>query len=351
MNDINNKKSSGCRFGCIAMLLTFLAISVLLAGAIIYAIKTTIPTNISAGKSSFKWSSGSQMYGEDDFPRMAEVWSCGHGEAVVVRIPLTGMIMMDEQGGMFRSSGSAVSAVKAIRRATRDRKVRGIILEINSGGGGITASDIIYKALLDFKAADDERVIVALLGDVAASGAYYVALAADTIIAHPTTLTGSIGVIMQSINVRELARKIGVEDVTIKSGDNKDLLNPFHEVKEEQRAMLQQVIDTMHTRFVKLVAKERNLEEEDVRKIADGRVLCAEDAVQFKLIDSIGYMSDARKTIAGLLDVDDTRIIRYQEDVSIFDLLSRRPGLGFNLNGILNESGDRGAKLLYQWAP
>jgi protease-4 len=223
--------------------------------------------------------------------------------------------------------------------------VKGLILEINSGGGGITASDIIYNALLNFKKADEGRVIVSVFGDTAASGAYYIALASDHILAHPTTVTGSIGVVLQTYNFKELAQKIGVSDVTITSGENKDMLNPFQDVKPEQRKMLQSVIDAMHTRFISLVSLNRDILLTDVIPLADGRVFVADEALKHKLIDSIGYTEDAFVTIAELLDAEDgVKVFRYGEQVTLMDLLSR-PGFGFQ--ALLR---DEGAKLMYKWS-
>jgi protease-4 len=286
--------------------------------------------------------------GEDDMPDMNETWSTGQGDTKVVRIPVEGMIML---GGHAWRSGNTDTVLRSIRRATHDPDVEGLLLEINSGGGGITDSDIIYQALLDFKAEKKGRVVVSLMGDIAASGAYYIALASDRILAHPTTLTGSIGVIMQSYNIRELAAKLGVQDVTIKSGANKDLLNPFQEVNPEQRELLQQVISAMYDRFVTLVAENRKLPKETVIPLADGRVFAAEDALKNKLIDGIGYYKDAQTALSELLAVTGVQVFRYEEHVTLMDLFSSSPGIGLNA-GIKKALGqlDEG-RLMYKWNP
>ncbi len=286
--------------------------------------------------------------GEDEAPYMVETWSLGHGDVKVVRIPVEGMIMLGESAWY---AGNANTALRSIRRATHDPEVEGLILEINSGGGGITDSDIIYKALLDFKSAQPGRAVVSIMGDIAASGAYYIALASDHIMAHPTTLTGSIGVIMQSYNFKELAAKLGIQDVTIKSGANKDMLNPFQEVKPEQREMLQKVISAMHDRFVTLVAENRKLPKETVAPLADGRVFIADEAVRNRLIDSIGYNEDALVKIAELLKTDAVKVYRYDEQVTLMDFFASRPGIGmhFDLKRFMQESaGD--VKLMFRWS-
>lgn len=255
--------------------------------------------------------------GADDFPTLTETWSSGSGETKVVRIPLKGMIMLGEDRGPFSAAaGSADMALASIKRATHDPKVKGIILDIDSGGGGITASDIIYEAVKRFKEKDEERKVIAVFGDVAASGAYYVAAASDFIIARPTSITGSIGVIMQTINVQELAKKIGISDVTIKSGSNKDILNPFKELTPEQAAILQNVVDELHSRFVQIIARGRKLPEEDVREFADGRVFTAQKAIEIGLVDKTGYWDEALDEMAGILDVETVKVYRYTQEFS-----------------------------------
>jgi protease-4 len=346
-NQENARKGRGCGFGCVLMLCLFVGLGVVVAVTLVGSLGALGASRGAAVKGLFSRHAAARDMGEDDFPDMLETWSSGQGNAKVVRIPLEGMIML---GGDSWYAGNADTVLRSIRRATHDPEVEGLILEINSGGGGITDSDIIYKALLDFKAAQEGRAVVSLMGDVAASGAYYIALASDRILAHPTTLTGSIGVIMQSYNIKELAAKLGVQDVTIKSGANKDLLNPFQEVKAEQRELLQQVISAMHERFVALVAENRKLPKETVAPLADGRVFVAEEALRNKLIDGIGYNADAQKTVAELLGADSVQVYRYNEHVTLMDFLSSRPGIGLNadIKKVLGE-GMTGGRLMYRF--
>jgi protease-4 len=188
------------------------------------------------------------------------------------------------------------------------------------------------------------------MGDIAASGAYYIAIASDYIMAHPTTLTGSIGVIMQSYNFKELAEKIGVKDVTVKSGANKDLLNPFIDVKPEHKELIQKLISAMHERFITLVAENRKMEKSTIAPLADGRIFLAEEAVKNGLIDGIGYDDDARAKMAELLKVETIKVFKYEEELGFFDLLSR-PGFGVNvdLKRLLQENV-RESRLQYHWS-
>lgn len=345
MSEQNGKTSRGCRSGCLA--LAVIAGVVVVALAIVATFGIASLTKQFSGGHTHKLASSAKLDGgEDEIPMLQEVWSSGAASGTkVVRIPLTGTIMLGEDGWM-ENAGSASAALRAIQRATHDPDVEGIILEVDSGGGGITASDIIYKALLDFKKAGKGRVIVTLMGDIAASGAYYVSLPSDIILAHPTTITGSIGVIMQSYNIKELAAKIGIKDETFKSGENKDMLNPFHDVSPEQRAMLQAVIDALYGRFVRLVAESRKISEADVRKLADGRIFVADEALERKLIDGIGYRADAEKEMTRLLNVEEINVIRYSEDVSFFEMLRSRHGFGMSMSEFLKP---RETRLMYRW--
>ena len=306
---------------------------------------------IIALKSAFSGPSlaaGSKKFGADEFPMMKEVWASGHGDTKVVAIPITGMIMLkSDNSGLFPSETEAQRALRSIRRATHDKKVKAIILEIDSGGGGITASDVIYKALQDFKKSEKGRYVVSIFGDVAASGAYYIALASDYIIAHPTTITGSIGVLIHTMNIHELGNKLGVKDVTIKSGKNKDLLNPMTELNPEQKQLVQNIVDHMYNRFVKLVAENRNIDVSVVKKLADGRIYSAEDALNLRLIDSIGYSEDAEARVAGLLGVEDVKIYRYEQEKS-FSALFKGMQHWNPIQGLMR--GSMQPELLYQWS-
>jgi protease-4 len=343
MSNENSQKSwwKGC--GCFFILFMVLGVGMLVAA---FAVMMAIGEEVASGSFSIA-KHASTKAGEDEVPFMKETWSYGAGEEKVIRIPLQGMIMLGDDNW---KGGNATTVLRSIRRATHDPDVKGIILEVNSGGGGITDSDIIYNELKKFKAVDSNRVVVTIMGDIAASGAYYIAIASDYIMAHPTTLTGSIGVIMQSYNFKELAEKIGVKDVTVKSGANKDLLNPFIDVKPEHKELIQKLISAMHERFITLVAENRKMEKSTIAPLADGRIFLAEEAVKNGLIDGIGYDDDARAKMAELLKVETIKVFKYEEELGFFDLLSR-PGFGVNvdLKRLLQENV-RESRLQYHWS-
>jgi protease-4 len=189
--------------------------------------------------------------------------------------------------GIISDSRSVVEQLKKYRK---DDRVKAIILRIDSPGGGTAASQEIYR---EIQKTVSQKKVVASMGNVAASGGYYVALAADKIVANPATLTGSIGVILDLPNFKELLKKIGVSQETVKSGPYKDIGSPVREMTPEERQLLQGVIDNVYQQFVEVVVKGRKLSREQVERIADGRVFTGEQAKRLGLIDELGSFEDA----------------------------------------------------------
>jgi protease-4 len=217
--------------------------------------------------------------------------------------------------GIFGSSEGTVAHVKdVLDLAKKDQDIRGVLLRIDSPGGGVTASDVIYHEILEFKQKTGKPV-VALFMDVAASGGYYIAQAADRIVAHPTAVTGSIGVIAFLPNVSGLGDKIGVRVDVIKSGKYKDMGNPFRPFEDDDKRVFQGLIDDMYEKFVSVVAdgrKKAGLTRDDVRKLADGRVYTAPDAKKVRLVDDIGYFPDALAQTKSLASVKEAKVITYE---------------------------------------
>lgn len=197
-----------------------------------------------------------------------------------------------------------------LQKAAEDDRVRAVVLRINSPGGTVTASDIVYHEISRFKARRKVPVVASIL-DVGASGGYYVALAADRIVAHPTTITGSIGVLMLNVNSGGLLEKIGVSANYVKSGAHKDMGSPFRGLTPDERAIFQEIIDRLYARFVELIARERRLEEARVRTIADGRVYTASEALALGLVDRIGYLEDAIALAREAAGLTEARVVTY----------------------------------------
>ncbi|MBN1268244.1 MAG: signal peptide peptidase SppA [Kiritimatiellae bacterium] len=262
--------------------------------------------------------------GVDEYPRFTEIWSYGEGEVKAVRIPVFGIITREPEGGFFAEEFDRVENVlRQIRAAKNDEDVKGVILEVNSPGGELTATDEIYRELIEFKQSRKDRKVVVFVSDLAASGGYYVAMAGDWVIAEPTAIVGSIGVIMQTLNLKGLGEKIGVHDTTIKSGEHKDLLNPFRDATQEELAQLQGLIDAFYRHFFKVVLDGRKMEEEKLQPLADGRIVTAKAALDHGLIDQVGYWDDAIARTRKILRETEVMIVRYETPPQLFGWLSR----------------------------
>ena len=192
-----------------------------------------------------------------------------------------------------------------------DPSIRGILLRINSPGGTLTDSDIIFHSLMEFKKSKKVK-IVASMGDIAASGGLYVAMAADEIYAHPTTITGSIGVLMPHMNYSGLMKKLGVESDPITSGRFKDLGSPFKPRDAQERALLQKLISEQHEKFVQVIKTGRpKMTTRQIRAMADGRIFSAREAKEKGLIDKVGYLDDAYRRLAEITGFPVNRLVRY----------------------------------------
>lgn len=207
-------------------------------------------------------------------------------------IKLSGMIIEKADAGLLSSStGSASSTLKDLRKAAKNDKVKAVLLRINSPGGTVPTSQEIYEAVKELR--KKGKPVVVSMGDMAASGGYYVACAADKIYANPGTLTGSIGVIMNLMNFKTLADKIGVEPDVVKSGLYKDIASPYHRMTKDERQILTDLIMDSYDQFTQAVSEGRKLPIEEVKRIADGRVYSGRQALKLKLVDELGTYSDA----------------------------------------------------------
>jgi protease-4 len=239
-----------------------------------------------------------------------------------------------------------------LEKATKDDRVKAVVLRVNSPGGTVTVSDVLYHEILSFKTERKVPVIASIL-DVGASGGYYVALAADRIVAHPTTVTGSIGVLMLSLNSSGLLEKIGVSATYIKSGQYKDMGSPFRSLTPEERTLFQDLIDQLYGRFVMLVALQRHMEEARVRQIADGRIYTAPEALNLGLIDQIGYLEDAIKLAKDSAGLKEARVVAYhrprQYRATIYSSTEAQPAVPSLAD--LARLVVSGPRFLYLWWP
>ena len=283
----------------------------------------------------------------------------GKGKAKILLMDVSGMLS-DETGGLVLGSPPPRVPIVArvreeLQKAEEDDAVKALIVRINSPGGTITASDLIYREIDSFKTRR-KIPVVAVMMDVAASGGYYAALAADTIVALPTTVTGSIGVIMLTVNAQGLMEKIGVAPLAIKSGEMKDAGSPFRPLTAQERAVFQSVIDQMYGRFVTLIARSRKIPEDRVRAFADGRIYTAEQAKALGLVDEIGYMDDVVAAARKAAGIEEARVIMYQRPkdyrANFYSAAPAPvPGLETSLQQLSALVSGSGPRFLYLWWP
>jgi len=237
----------------------------------------------------------------------------GPESAKVLVVDVEGMISSTGEAGLLSREKNAVSRVyERLELAARDPRVRAVILRLDTPGGEVTASDILYHEVLRFKEKTRKPVVGLMMG-LAASGGYYVASACDFILAHPTTLTGSIGVISIFPNFGELMAKIGVKVNVIKSGEAKDSGGPFRDMTGEEKKLFQAVIDEYYEDFLKAVSAGRGgrIAPAELRTMADGRVYTARQALDLKLVDGLGYFDDAFAKAISLAGIKTARLVAY----------------------------------------
>jgi protease-4 len=239
----------------------------------------------------------------------------GEGKAKVLLLDISRVIgSQDEEGafGIRRRESTTARVRQELEQAAEDDRICAVVLRIDSPGGTVTASDIVYHQIMEFKAKQQVPVVAQLL-DMATSGAYYVALAADEIVATPTTVTGSIGVVMYGVNLAGLMEKVGVRNQTLKAGELKDIGSPLRKMTPEEQRILQGVLNEMQDRFLSVVRRRRpDVTAETMQTISDGRILSADQALQWGLVDRIGYLQDTLNAAQSRAGVAEARIVMYR---------------------------------------
>lgn len=211
--------------------------------------------------------------------------------------------------------------VGELKRFSENPSVKAIVLRIDSPGGGVVPSQEIYDAIRQVRS-KTSKTVIASMGNVAASGGYYIAAATDRIVANPGTLTGSIGVIMETANVEGLLQKIGVEGVVIKSGKFKDVGSPLRKMSEEERGLMQAVMDDVHKQFIEAVAEGRAMELTEAQGLADGRIFTGRQAKDAKLVDELGNLDDAIQLAADAAGIEgEPKVVEPRRRFSVRELL------------------------------
>ena len=240
---------------------------------------------------------------------------------------------------------------RQIKSAENDNNVKALIVRIVSPGGAVSSSDQIHYYINRFKKHTGKPVL-AFMQSVAASGGYYSAVACDSIMAEPTVITGSIGVIMNHLVIKDLlTEKLGIDPVTLKSGPRKDWPSMFNETTDEEKQyLMERVITPAYDRFVELVAEGRKevLSEEDIRELADGSIYTAQQAVDNKLVDALGYFDDAVNKALQMANISDAKVVTYEELFSFWSIMGAQGKAKIDLEAEILEKL-AAPRILYLW--
>lgn len=247
---------------------------------------------------------------------------------------LEGVIQNTGESLLFDEAYNHESFLQSIQKAGEDETIKAILLKVNTPGGGVGETEDIYRELKHVQEKYEKPIFVSM-GTTAASGGYYAATPADKIFAEPSTLTGSIGVIMESINVSGLAEKYGIRFNTIKSGKHKDIMSQTREMTEEEHDILQSIIDEMYSDFVNVIVDGRQMSESEVRELGDGRVYTGRQAKENGLVDEVGTYDDALTALKDEYDLESATVIQYGTHLGIFGTI------GLNLKNIFQSEDEK----------
>lgn len=247
---------------------------------------------------------------------LEEVVLSGEGRDKVLLVEISGVLTSAKPGGVldrfFHRLSLPARFKEELTKATDDEAVKAIVLRISTPGGTVTASDILYHEIQEMKKTRKVPVIASIM-DLGTSGGYYVAMAADRVVAHPSSVTGSLGVIMLTLNASGLMEKIGVRADAVMSGPHKDMGSPFRTMTDQDRAIFQGVIDSLYARFLRVIEQGRpDLKPETIRQLADGRIYSATQAKDHGLIDGIGYLDDALELAKKEAGIEEAQVVMYR---------------------------------------
>src|SRR5699024_8923440 len=244
----------------------------------------------------------------------------GTGEHKIAVVPLDGAIQ-DLTDSPLAAGYNHKEFLNMLDQAGSDPFVDGVIIRVNSPGGGVVESAEIHDKVVDIQEQYEKPVYVSM-GNTAASGGYYVAAPADKIVAHPATLTGSIGVIMESINISEIADNHRIDFQTIKSGKHKDILSMSRDMTEDEDKILQSMIDEMYEDFVDVIVAGRDMPEDEVKKISDGRVYTGKQAYELDLVDELGSLEDTIAMLEEDYQLNDAIVVQYEQAFGLSNFFS-----------------------------
>ncbi len=285
----------------------------------------------------------------------------GTGRDKILMLDISG-VLRDRRGKNILGTETSRTMTARVREelemARGDGRIKALLLRINTPGGHVTTADIIYHEIEAYKKETGVPVVAELM-EVAASGGYYIASAADVIVAQPTGITGSIGVVAYKLNAEGLLDKIGISDRTIKSGEKKDMGSPLREMTGEEREIFQSIIDELYERFLTVVYNGRKgaIEMDRLREMSDGRVYTAKQALELGLVDRTGYMEDAVGAAMELAGLKEARVVTYAAgDEYRANIYSGAAGRAPQVVNLLNidaslVGGLGGVEFMYLWKP
>lgn len=278
-------------------------------------------------------------------PFYEEVLTGEDSNVRIAVIPITGPIF--GTGNIYYGAGTLHEVSYQLNLAANDDTIKAVILHIDSPGGGLSASDIIYNQVKKIK--DKGKKVVVYVGQLCASGGYYIAAPADYIVASPTALIGSFGVIMQHVEVTGLLEKLGVVVDPLKSTDSKDIGSPFKKMTKEEKEYFNKLLTTFHNRFVNIIATGRKLEKSQIEKLADGKVYIAKEALAYGLIDEVGYFESSLDEAKKACTVDYPEVILYKRPFSLSSLFGAQTHSAIpNINDFLNENSGTKINMIYR---
>lgn len=248
----------------------------------------------------------------------------GNMDEKIVTLSLDGVIQDAGNAGLLGGAGyDHAFFMEQLKNIEEDPTVKGVILRVNSPGGGVLESADIYDGIVSIMENREIPVYVSM-GGMAASGGYYVSAPATKIFVNQETITGSIGVIMQSLNYAKLAERIGIDFNTIKTGPYKDMMSPNREMRDDERALLQEMVNDSYERFVSIIAKGRDMKVEDVKKVADGRIMNGRQAIEAGLADDFGKYEDVIVAMKEEQSLEDAAVVTYVPEESLRSLFGMK---------------------------
>ncbi len=281
----------------------------------------------------------------DNDPYYEEVLTGEDTTSRIAVIPLTGPIF--GTGNSYYGVGAVHSACAMLKKVANDKTVNAVILHIDSPGGGLSASDIIYNEILKLKKSG--KKVLVYVGQLCASGGYYVAAPADYIVAGPTALVGSFGVIMEHVEVTGLMEKLGIVVDPLKSTDSKDIGSPFRKMSPGEKEFFDHILNTYHNRFIDIIATGRGIKRSEVEKLANGKVYLAQEALNFGLIDKIGYFDDCLTEAAKACTVDYPQVFMYKQQFSVMDLFRNESKIKLpDISEFMNKNSGTELNLIYR---